>query len=320
MLVITNRSLSSKLEETGKDGDKAFGEKQNGAGINEIRLAHANRRNKRWVVELVSEPQRLTEQNLPSRVEFQNTIERCERAKRDCLLYVHGFGKSFKEALEQGERIEKRYGVEVVLFTWPTDPGGFITKKYRNVKRIALASSGAFDRVMERIGTYLGEPDFNKERLIGCGINLNLMTYSMGNFLLQAYVTSDYYGRETDMFNNVVLCQADCDNRDHQLWLSKLAAGQRIYVTINEKDKILGWSEANNQPSRLGRTASNLVARNAIYVDFTGGDEIGNTHQLWGDVDNAKVKNFFDNAFKGNRAEETEGFVFDPRLNAFRLR
>lgn len=321
MLVITNRALSSKLQATGVDSDKAFGEKQNSLGINEIRLAHAYRKNKKWEVKLVPEPdeKERTDANLPSRVEFNKTIARCKENGRDCLIYVHGFGKSFKEALEQAEYIEKCYNVEVVMFTWPTNPGGFVTMEYRDVKRIALASTGAFDRVMERIGKYLSEPGFDRSSLLSCGVHLNLMTYSMGNFLLQHYVLSDYYGRETDMFTNVILCQADCDNVGHEAWLHKLIAGQRIYVTINEKDKILGWSEAQNQRDRLGRTARNLIASNTIYVDFTGGENVGNTHQLWGEVDHDTVINFFSACFKGERAEELSGFSYDSRMNAYRI-
>lgn len=319
MLVITNRNLSAKLESEGVDGEEAFGERQNAKGANEIRLAHATRAGKKWKVELVPEPAKLTPENLPSRLEFRNTIARCEEKRRDCLLYVHGFGKSFVEALEQGRRLEQRYGVEVVLFTWPTNPGGIVTKEYRDVKRTAFASSGAFDRVLERIGVYMAEPEFNRDRLVKCGVNLNLMTYSMGNFLLQNYVLSEFYGRETDMFTNVVLCQADCDNANHDSWLSKLVAGQRIYVTINEKDKVLFWSEKHNQRNRLGRTAKNLVSTNAVYVDFTGGNGVGNAHQLWGEVENEKVINFFRSALSGGRAEETAGFVYDSRRNAFQL-
>lgn len=320
MLVITNRELSSKLQKTGVDSDKAFGEKQNSLGINEIRLAYARRKNNKWEVKLVPEPDanKLTDANLPSRVEFNKTIARCKKDGRDCLIYVHGYGKSFKEALEQAEYIENHYNVEVVMFTWPSNPGGFVTKEYRDVKRTALASTGAFDRVMERIGKYLSEPDFDRSSLLSCGIHLNLMTYSMGNFLLQHYVLSDYYGRETDMFTNVILCQADCDNSGHEVWLHKLVAGHRIYITINENDKILGWSETQNQHHRLGRTARNLIASNAIYVDFTGGKGVGNKHQLWGEVDNSLVINFFNACFKGERAE-AGGFIYDSRMNAFRI-
>jgi hypothetical protein len=101
--------------------------------------------------------------------------------------------------------------------------------------------------------------------------------------------------------------------------LHKLVAGQRIYVTINEKDKILGWSEAQNQRDRLGRTARNLIASNAIYVDFTGGENVGNTHQLWGEVDHPSVIDFFSTCFKGERAEESSGFSYDSRMNAYRI-
>lgn len=318
MLVITNRNIDKKFLKTGVGDHKSFGETLNTDGPNEIRLANAIKDNGAWTLSLVTEPQKLTTDNLPSRVQFQEVLIRCKQNNRNCLFYVHGFNKPFDETLEQGWRLQERYNLEVVLFSWPSNTGGFPIKEYKNVKRVARTSTGALDSSFEKLAQYVQMP-FNKDALLSCNVTFNLMTYSMGNFLLQSYVEGSLYDNETRMFSNVILCQVDCDNEGHENWVGKVQAGKRVYITINENDKILGWSDANFQKDRLGRTARNLISKNAVYFDFTESPGMGNTHQIWGEDTNNVVKSFFVNALNGKKAEDTQGLVFDPRINAFRI-
>lgn len=318
MLVITNRALTPAFGASGQGDEEAFGEGVNAKGPNEIRLARAYRRGRRWVVELVPEPARLTPANLPSRVEYRRLAEQCRATGRHCVFYVHGFDTSFAEALEQGRLIERLHGVEVVLFTWPSNPGGLPLEEYRNARRVAQASFGALDAALEKFGRYQREQPFDPVALGACRVSVNFLAYSLGNYLFEHYVNSNQYAAETRLFTNVVLCQADVDARQHDYWVGKLFAGQRVYVTLNENDKVLGFSEAVNYP-RLGRTLTGLVAANATYVDFTRGAGVGNAHRVWAQTSNRSVRGFFKRALSGERGEETPGFLFDPRVNAFRL-
>ena len=313
MLVITNREVCE-----GETGEHAFGEGVNQKGPNELRLAHATRKGGKWKVELVPEPSTLTADNAPSRGEYRKLLKTCQDRGRHCLFYVHGFNKTFPETLEQGNDLAKRYGVEVVLFSWPSNPGGLPPVEYRRARRVAQASFGALDSAFEKLGAYTREQPFSKDALIDCEVSLNLMTYSLGNYLLQNYVTSNDYATETRIFTNVVLCQADVDSEGHAQWVGQIVAGQRVYATINENDKVLGWSESITYP-RLGRTLANLSAENTAYVDFTRGEDVGNKHQVWGEVDNPVVKGFFKSVFRGLRGEDTSGLDYDARFNAYRL-
>lgn len=318
MLVITNRNLSEGFASSGIGDEKAFGEQLNANGPSEIRLANAKKENEKWAVELIKEPRILTSENLPSRDQFQEVLRRCKENSRNCLFFVHGYNKPFEETLEQGWKLQERYNLEVVLFSWPSNIGGSLMKEYKNVKRVARSSTGAIDSIFEKLAEYVQMP-FNKDALMSCNVSLSLMTYSMGNFLFQSYVEGSAYDGETRMFSNVVLCQADCDNEGHEKWVDNIQAGKRIYITINENDKILGWSDANFQKDRLGRTARNLVARNPVYFDFTDSSGMGNTHQIWGENTNDVVKSFFDSALNGRRAETVSGLVYDKRVNAFKV-
>lgn len=127
------------------------------------------------------------------------------------------------------------------------------------------------------------------------------------------------YEDETGIFDNVVLCQADVDNKGHAKWVEQIEAGKRVYVTINENDWVLKWSDANFQKDRLGRTARNLVASNASYFDFTNGPGVEKTHGIFYEKTNDVVKSFFTTVLNGGKGERTKGLTFDPQINAYRF-
>ena len=320
MLVVTNRNIVESNFKNGVGDENGFGEQANAKGPNELRLANVKLAGKRWVLNLVEEPITMTQDTLPSRFEFQKLVKRCSANKSNCVFYVHGYNKPFPETLEQAWLLQERYAVEVVLFSWPSNTGGPPPTEYREARRNAQASFGAFDSLLEKFAIYLREwqSPMDEDALLKCGITINIMTHSLGNYLFEHYVLSTAYQAETRIFTNVVLSQADVNSVDHTKWLDKIVAGQRVSVTINENDKILGWSETVNPP-RLGKTLANLASTNATYFDFTKGKGVGNKHQLWGEVKNEVVKNFFDALLNGRRGDDVSGFTYDSRLNVFRI-
>jgi hypothetical protein len=319
MLVATNRCLVPAHIQGDQGNEHAFGEYLNEMGANELRFAHAHKTAAGWQLAIVPEPPVLTPENLPSRQIFNDLADQCSAAGRHVLFYVHGFNKPFAETLEQGWLLQERYGVEVVLFSWPSNTGGFVLGEYRKARRVAQASFGALDALLERYGRYMNErlTHSSEAALKACRSTTNLMAHSLGNYLLEHYVLSAAYQAESRLFANVVLSQADVNSLDHPKWVDRMAVAQRVYVTINENDKVLGWSEALNPP-RLGRTLANLAARQATYMDFTALRGVRTKHQLWGEVNSAIARSFFDLVFKGGRGERAPGFAFDAMTGAWR--
>ena len=318
MLIITNRNLNKSNFVNGVGDHNAFGDEDNAKGPNEVRLAHAKKVDGKWEVRLVEEPSKITTNNIPSKKAFAEIRDHLTATNKNCVFFVHGFNQSFEKNLEKSLALEEVHGVEVVAFSWPSNPGGFKTKEYRQAKRNALASVGALDATLEKLGTYLKEP-FNKEALESCDVKFTFMTYSLGNFLFKNYVINAVYEGETGIFDNVILCQADVDNEDHSKWIEQIESSKRVYITINENDLVLKWSDANFQKDRLGRTARDLNASNALYFDFTDGPSVDRTHGLFYKETNDVVKSFFTTVLNGGRGEHTEGLVFDSRKNAYRF-
>jgi esterase/lipase superfamily enzyme len=255
MLLATNRNLVAGNFKNGIGNEGGFGEEVSDKGPTELRFARVSKSQSGWKLALVEEPQALDPTKLPSRAEFEFLAKRCIAGKKHCAFYIHGYNKPFVETLEQAWLIQERYGVEVVLFSWPSNTGGPPPVEYRQARRVAQASFGALDSLLEKYGRYLKEwmTPMDEAALLSCGSTTNLIAHSLGNYLLEHYVLSTAYQSETRLFTNVVLSQADVNSVNHIKWVDQVVVGQRTYVTINEKDKILSWSESINPP-RLGKT------------------------------------------------------------------
>lgn len=318
MLIITNRNINKSNFNNGVGDHNAFGDNHNAKGANEVRLANAEKVNGNWEVRLVKESSPVSHNNIPSRKEFARIRDHLTTSNKNCVFFVHGFNQSFEKNLEKGLALEKEHDVEVIAFSWPSNPGGFKTKEYRRAKRNAMASVGALDSTLEKLGLYMKEP-FNKQALEACNVKISLMTYSLGNFLFKNYITDSSYEDETRIFENVILCQADVDSKHHAEWVDNINAGKRVYITINENDYVLKWSDINFQDDRLGRTAKNLTSDNAVYFDFTDGPGVGKTHGLFYKKTNATVKHFFTEVVNGRRAERTTTLTYDQRSNSYRF-
>lgn len=317
MLIVTNRNIrEGNLDEDGVGDQNAFGDGVNAKGPNEVRLAYATKTDDKWRVEVVQEEEPLTNKNIPSRDVFGKFRKKLIEEEKNCVFFVHGFNQSFEKNIEKALKMEKKHKVEVVAFSWPSNPGGFKTREYRVAKRTARASVGALDSVLEKLGWYLKKP-FNKDELKDCKTKFSLLTYSLGNYLFRNYVIDSIYESETRVFDNVILCQADVDNENHAQWVDKIEAGKRVYVTINENDWVLKWSDANFQKDRLGRTARNLNSTKALYFDFTDGEGVDETHGVFYKDTNPVVEQFFTTVLGGGKGETTKGMVYDKRKNAY---
>ncbi len=309
MLVVTNR----RLENEKADNESMFGENPNINGPAEVRLAWAEKQGKKWNLSLITEPPGVRSDNLPSKKVFRAFKKSLIDANKNCVFYVHGYNKTFEESISQGWELQKRYGVGVLVFSWASNPGGIPPIEYPKARAIAGASSPAIDMTLEKLGRYMCE-----EADADCGISLNLLTHSLGNYLLQRFVEKPLFSGETRIFDNLILHQADVDSEGHEVWVDKLRYARRVYATINERDKILDLSDIVN-PDRLGNTASGLISSRAIYLDFTDADKVNKAHQLFGKTadKNPVIKEYFSLVFNGKPGEAIPGIQFNPGKNAY---
>lgn len=308
MYIISNRNVQPEARP-----EQRLGEGYNADGPTNLRLARASYRRRRWTVELIDEPARITSRSrLPSENVFVDVMRCMRRDERQCLLYVHGFNTSFKDVLERARLLESTYGVELVAFTWPANPGGFISGEYRRARIAAEISAPAFGRAIDKLIRY--QLKYERER---CSQNVTLLIHSLGNYMFRRLVESPVYDRRR-LLRNIVLTASDVDSAEHASWLKLVSYCKRLYVTINAHDNVLRLSEKVNPP-RLGNTPENLVARGVKYIDLSGAAGVGDSHSYFvGDaLENPDVREFFTRAIRGERAEAEQHY--DERLNAYRL-
>lgn len=316
IIVVSNRNVNGRVND-----HTVFGDEANAKGLQELRIAVAkfDKSANHWRVKLLRENNRdLNAGNPPSRGLFKRILGKVKKGSLapNWVMFVHGFDQSFLDNLTKCREIERIYGVNVLAFSWPSNQGGFITDEYKKARAAARGSTNAFDRMMEKLQLYLGDLPFDAT----CRLRLNLMTYSMGTYVLENFVRAPVFSGETNLFDNVVLTQADVDLEGHAEWVEKITNVRRVYVTINEDDSVLRWSECANAP-RLGNTARGLAAGNAVYFDFTDGRNVGSTHGIFYETAkrNKVVRQIFQRALTGRRAEGAAGIERNPSTGAFGL-
>lgn len=177
MFLITNREVDE-----GKTDLKAFGERPNRLGPNELRLAECTPSGKKWKVRILPDvctPEMLAAAGITdapkgepiyasryvaNRLLLRLRARMAKEKKAPALaFFVHGFNNDVEAVLERAAAFEELYGVEVVVFTWPANGGGLRgVASYLSDKRDALLSVGALDRAILKLDGYL--KDLNAER------------------------------------------------------------------------------------------------------------------------------------------------------------
>ena len=310
ILVVTNRNIS----DSSATDVSLFGESTNVKGPSEIRRAWAQFKNDDWELELIEEPTILTPFTVPSRYVFASCVDSLQDTGRSCVLYVHGYNKTFRDTLDQARIIHDGYQVATVVFSWPSNPGGIIVTEYGKARAIAQNSVAAFDRTIGLLDRYV-----RTETPDDCAISFNCLAHSLGSFILESFIRSPIFGGQTRLFDNIVVHQADVDRDPHTEWMQKMQFVRRTYVTVNERDAVLNASDIVN-PDRLGNTIHGPKLDTPFYIDFTDADGVGKTHQLFGEVtDNSYVKGFFQYALTGQAAHTGAGLSFDQNSGFFKV-
>ncbi len=364
MFIVTNREVF----ENETRPDKAFGPRINPMGPNELRLAEARRVGNAWRVRVL--PDRIddsmaAEVGLPlpstqpdpapfaSRYVARKVHQRLQAASnggqhRNLLLFVHGFNNDMPAVLARAELLEQTYGVEVLVFSWPANGGGFKgVLSYKSDKRDALASTGALARSFERLLEIVDEIHAEHVRLIEdeatrrfgddaerwdrfftasatelCPFRISLMLHSMGVYVFKHLLRSSTYRSDRLVFDNIVLASADTNNEGHADWVDRIQCRGRVYITLNEHDSTLAASRlkfGEQQKARLGHWPHRLDARQAVYVDFTDEPHITDAHTYFEGqpLRNRAVRRFFNGAFNGEFAERA--LSFDLGRNVYRF-
>lgn len=279
-----------------------------------------------------------------------DVFERARETKKSILVYVHGYNNDILDVLKTARSIEELYNVIVFPFSWPANGGGVVsgTASYLSDKQDARLSSGALNRFVGKLGDLHERftaarrgkleteaakkfPDnqeaanayFVEQLDDECHTSISLLCHSMGNYVFKYALLPSGGGSRELIFDNVALVAGDTNNEDHEKWVERIDARNRVYVVINENDFALKWSRrkpGSQQLARLGHYLRNLTARNARYIDVTSADAVNNSHGYFaGSIpkDNDRLRFLFQEITNGRVADD--GLSYRADLNAYRL-
>jgi esterase/lipase superfamily enzyme len=357
MYIVTNRSV----DETRDSKHESFGKKP-AEGPNELRLAEATRKGNHWQIEILPDqitPEMATSVGLnpdhsyPASAYVARSLigelmpgGSSRNSGKNLLLFVHGYNNDMTDILDRAERLEQTYNVEVIVFSWPANGGGLHgVLSYRSDKADAIASVGAFNRVLEKLDALISEFHaqyvmelearaekkftdnaaawdryFAKEVEKRCPFTMNLMLHSMGNYLYKHLLKTSVFSGERLLFDNIVMVAADTNNENHAEWVDRIQYRNRLYITINENDRALKASRmkmGEQQKARLGHYRRRLDSKVATYMDFTNQPHVGDSHAYFEEtaLKNQKVLEFFEAALNGKVAEKSTRYDFSRNVH-----
>ena len=107
---------------------------------------------------------------------------------RDTVIFIHGYNVSFQEALTSAAELKRNFstaeggpGVNVVLFSWPSDGSMMPYIAYGNDRQDAAASGPAFARGLLKLAEFLRGSTAED----ACDQRIHLVAHSMGNYVLR---------------------------------------------------------------------------------------------------------------------------------------
>ena len=269
----------------------------------------------------------------PSTRVMHKAREAMSHHKRDTVVFIHGYNVTFDEALLSAAVIRKNFdahenalggrGVNVALFSWPSDGSMMPWLAYSSDRKDARASGPAVGRAFFKIADFLKKLEPEQK----CEQNIHLIAHSMGNYVLRNAIQSvknEFPGRMPRVFDQIFMMAADEDDDafeyEHKLKpLPQLA--RRVNVYFNNGDLAMGIADkTKGQPDRLGADGPRVpwkVPGKVTSIDCTPVVS-GLVEHSYYVKSEAVVKDMLQ-ALVGTPSMEIKGRVFDPETNRYRL-
>jgi hypothetical protein len=223
---------------------------------------------------------------------------------RDILLFVHGHGKNMPLVLTRSNQIVDKYGVSLVVFDWPSMNSNF----NKSLSRVRRCGDNFYNLLLQ-----LKQYRYEK---MEAGQHLSLLMHSLGNyFLTYMVVNGDNQYMDEILFDNIIMNAPAVRSKEHGEVISQVRIQDRLYVVLNNGDRVLRGANLLTTGKMLGNEAMAPLAPNTTYLDFSlvAGSEhtyFAGYHQF--EYDLPAFNHFFHGAIHGNDVELSNGSMFTP--------
>jgi esterase/lipase superfamily enzyme len=212
-------------------------------------------------------PLYLSDESRYGYTQVEAALDRAFSYKKPVVLFVHGRGNEPEKSLNGGtfvegnavHKLEQQYGVKVVMFNW--ESSAFLYDRDKPLKRTPAAAA-SFKKILAKVSSYMRA---NRDKKI------TLLAHSMGSIVLQKYIQTYGWEYGSSIFSSVVFTSPDADNKNHNVWLDKVAKVEKVYVTINKDDDILEKSTDARDKGvfALGLVPVKPLSAKATYLDLS---------------------------------------------------
>ena len=267
---------------------------------------------------------------LGSQTVFDHLRETMVRDGCDTVGLVHGFNTDFEQSLRNGAALKAKLGrllggVNVVVFSWPSDGRMIPGMSYISDRDDAENSKVAMARAMLKLRAFLGEV---QKRDIACRQRIHLVFHSMGNWVFEnavQHLTKRFWLTPIQLADSIFLMAADVDDTaleyPDKLEPATRMAKRGLHVYFNAEDRALAVSDLTKaNPNRLGQSGPahpwalparvNLIDCGGVVDGLTEHDYYKENDAVLADM--AAVMN-------GAAADEIEGRAYSARTNTYRL-
>lgn len=187
--------------------------------------------------------------------------------KQDWVLYVHGDGKTFEQAVIRGLNIQNMHKIRVIVYSWPSkDPILSGLKNFKNSYKNVEKSLSHFNSVLRTMYCLR-----NSTTNFQDGNKLSLFIHSLGNYYLECMGNKNLL-LETPplLFDNVIINAAAVEQKNHIKWVEQLHFQKNIFINSNKQDfNLKGLRIFTKHGKQLGEKVIHPFAKNAIYFNFT---------------------------------------------------
>lgn len=306
ILLVSNRSVQDSCR-----NEELFGRGFNQSGPCELRIAEAtcDPASRSWSIGLLPENHGSADFCYPSRALFDQIVSEVTQGASSSsrwVLFIPGYCSPCKEGLNKSLELLQSHDVNVLLFSWPSDPWHEVTdpiQSYKRTQDAAKLSSIALRRALEGLQRVFVEPIRASRN--GDKFRFSLLAHSLGNYVVQAYLQQPSPGyMNLSVFDNVILHQADVDFATCKEWVVNIKARNETYITTNFFDKTLKDLSDLLNPTRLGQVKEGVFTPPGVaHVDFTSAEKVENQHWFFGNFPNQRIKTFCTRAIQGEDAK-----------------
>jgi hypothetical protein len=220
------------------------------------------------------------------------------------IFYVHGRAAGEEKEPDKSLKavvpcLEDEYPARALMFFWPGSaeggPLGFPEDQARQ-------AGPGLGQALAGLKKYKADNSVKLQ-----GRKFVLLTHSMGSIVLEEYLGSYKAGDlPSGLFDTVVISSSASASKGHADWLKKTDFSGHTYVTVNDKDSVVGAAGVIELEAKLGKKLKTLfgcnvaLAPNALYVDFS---ETGVNHRYFiasGQEGNPYIKDFFKAVLSGD--------------------